>query len=134
ARLASDVPNINPGTRLSTDYLNHFTEAVMVLEMVSTMPECQSDLRNWRPKTYVEHFMSSGFSRRDRVIADYHAADAKILAALEATSKTINARLVTARDRVLSDLAKADQVARQAVAELKPLMARLADIINGERS
>jgi hypothetical protein len=27
-------PNINPVTGLSTDYLNHFTEAIMLLELL----------------------------------------------------------------------------------------------------
>lgn len=34
------VANINPRTGLATDYLNHFNEAVMLLEMVPDMPEC----------------------------------------------------------------------------------------------
>ncbi|MEO8318885.1 MAG: hypothetical protein ABI561_11235, partial [Bradyrhizobium sp.] len=32
--------NINPRTGLATDYLNHFNEAIMLLEMVPDMPEC----------------------------------------------------------------------------------------------
>ena len=61
-------PNINPATGLSTDYLNHFTEALMVLEMVRDMPECIDDLRAWQPKTYTEHFAGSRLQqpRRDR--------------------------------------------------------------------
>ena len=35
--------NINPHTGLATDYLNHFNEAVMLLEMVPDMPECAED-------------------------------------------------------------------------------------------
>ena len=35
--------NINPRTGLATDYLNHFNEAVMLLEMVPDMPECAED-------------------------------------------------------------------------------------------
>ena len=65
------IPYINPVTGLSTDYLNHFSEAVMVLEMAATVPECLEDLRAWRPKTYCEHFASSSFSERDAVIAAY---------------------------------------------------------------
>ena len=32
-------PNINPVTGLSTDYLNHFTEAIMLLELLPADPE-----------------------------------------------------------------------------------------------
>ena len=59
------VPNINPGTGLSTDYLNHFTEAVMMLEMIAVMPDGLDELKAWRPMTYCEHFAASRFSRRD---------------------------------------------------------------------
>ena len=68
-------PNINPSTGLSTDYLNHFTEAVMLLEMVGTMPECLDDLRAWDVKTYPEHFAASHFSNRNAIIAAYQSAD-----------------------------------------------------------
>jgi hypothetical protein len=32
--------NINPTTWLATDYLNHFNEAIMLLEMLPCAPEC----------------------------------------------------------------------------------------------
>src|SRR5258708_13263801 len=64
-------PNINPSTGLSTDYLNHFTEAVMVLEMVGTVPECLDDLRAWQAKTYAEHFAPSHFTNPAPPIAPY---------------------------------------------------------------
>jgi hypothetical protein len=43
------VANINPRTGLATDYLNHFNEAVMLLEMVPDMPECAEDFLTWSP-------------------------------------------------------------------------------------
>ena len=58
-------PNINPVTGLSTDYLNHFTEAIMLLEMLPAMPECLDDFLAWRPKTIREHFAASHFSNRE---------------------------------------------------------------------
>jgi len=41
--------NINPRTGLATDYLNHFNEAIMLLEMVPAMPECAEDFLTWYP-------------------------------------------------------------------------------------
>jgi hypothetical protein len=35
--------NINPTTGLATDYLNHFNEAIMLLDLVATVPECLPD-------------------------------------------------------------------------------------------
>ena len=53
--------NINPRTGLATDYLNHFNEAIMLLEMIPDMPECAEDFLGWRPLSYREHFMASQF-------------------------------------------------------------------------
>ena len=44
--------NINPATGLATDYLNHFNEAIMLLEMLSSCPECRADFLGWRPTSY----------------------------------------------------------------------------------
>jgi hypothetical protein len=35
--------NINPQSGLATDYLNHFNEAIMLLEMIPDMPDCVED-------------------------------------------------------------------------------------------
>src|SRR5471030_1580929 len=67
--------NINPVTGLATDYLNHFNEAVMLLEMLSGCPECLDDFLGWRPMSYREHFVASRFKGRDKAIAAYDAAD-----------------------------------------------------------
>jgi hypothetical protein len=48
--------NINPITGLATDYLNHFNEAIMMLELAPEMPDCMEDLSAWRPLSYCEHF------------------------------------------------------------------------------
>lgn len=66
--------NINPETFLATDYLNHFTEVVMLLEMLPSMPECLDDIRAWAPKSYEEHFRESVFSDRDLAIQAYREA------------------------------------------------------------
>src|SRR5581483_893181 len=45
--MPSGLLHINPVTGLSTDYLNHFAEALMVLDALRTVPECVADLRAW---------------------------------------------------------------------------------------
>ena len=67
--------NINPATGLATDYLNHFNEAIMLLELVATMPECLPDLMEWRPMSYQDHFAGSAFKDRELAVAAYDAAD-----------------------------------------------------------
>ena len=60
--------NINPRTGLATDYLNHFNEAIMLLEMIPDMPECAEDFLGWHPLSYGEHFTASNFKARDLAI------------------------------------------------------------------
>src|SRR2546421_10186460 len=72
--------NINPRTGLATDYLNHFNEAIMLLEMIPDMPECAEDFLTWSPLSYCEHFMASNFRARDLAIEAYDTADATIRA------------------------------------------------------
>src|ERR1700704_1240062 len=73
ARLAD--ANINPVTGFATDYLNHFNEAVMLLEMLPDCPECIDDFLAWRPMSYREHFAASNFKGRELAIAAYEAAN-----------------------------------------------------------
>src|SRR5450830_1377187 len=67
--------NINPRTGLATDYMNHFNEAIMLLEMLSSCPDCRDDFLGWRPMSYREHFEASRFKGRVLAIAAYDAAD-----------------------------------------------------------
>src|SRR5690242_21275670 len=72
--------NINPRTGLATDYLNHFNEAIMLLEMIPDIPDCAADFMDWQPLTYPEHFMASNFKARDLAIEAYEQADPDIRA------------------------------------------------------
>ena len=71
ARRLLRAANINPRTGLATDYLNHFNEAIMLLEMIPDMPECAEDFLTWRPLSYAEHFTASNFKARDLAIEAY---------------------------------------------------------------
>jgi hypothetical protein len=126
-------PIINPVTGLSTDYLNHFAEAVMVLEAATSMPECLEDLRGWRPKGYVEHFSTSSFSNREAVITAYEGTSPAVRHAIDRAAEVLNEALVKTRDIVLRDRKKPDaaRAAQWAVDWIKPLIARTAAVING---
>jgi hypothetical protein len=119
------IPRINPVTGLSTDYLNHFTEAVMALEMAGDMPECLADLRAWQPKSYVEHFAASHFRDRDAVIRAYRAADPAVRAAFDAVAETLNIVLAVRRDAVLAN------AAAPSLDDVRSMLARMAALING---
>ncbi len=126
--------NINPGTGLATDYLNHFHEAIMLLEMVPTSPECLDDFMSWRPMSYREHFAHSRFRHRKIAIAAYDQADVTARETLEALVETMNAILVKTHRELRRSAIKgsADALAARAAASLKPLINRAGAVINGE--
>lgn len=66
--------SISAITYLATDYLNHFNEVIMLLDMIVDMPDLIEELCDWRPKDYVTHFGDSGLSDQDLIIEAYHAA------------------------------------------------------------
>jgi hypothetical protein len=131
ARLAA--ANINPKTGLASDYLNHFSEAIMLLDLLPQTPECIVELIGWEPLSYEEHFAASHFKEKDLAIAAYQAAEPAARAQLDELADTMNALLVatceTFQRRASLDAANA--LAEQTAARLKPLVARAGAIING---
>src|ERR1700710_277326 len=86
--------NINPRTGLATDYLNHFNEAIMLLEMIPDMPECTEDFLLWYPLSYREHFMASNFKARDLPIEAYESADEHIRIEFDNITSAMTAILI----------------------------------------
>ena len=102
ARLAD--ANINPATGLATDYLNHFNEAIMLLEMLSSCPGCLDDIRGWRPMSYREHFEASRFKGRVLAIAAYDAADPDLRGCLDTLAGTMTAVLEATRAAMSAEI------------------------------
>jgi hypothetical protein len=96
--------NINPQTGLSTDYLNHFNEAIMLLEMLPQLPECVDDFFAWEPMTYEDHFAASGLKERDLAIACYETSDPDLRLGLYTLANTMMAILVARRDTMRAGL------------------------------
>jgi hypothetical protein len=125
--------NINPRTGLATDYLNHFNEAVMLLEMIPDMPECAEDFLTWTPLSYAEHFWASNFKARDLAIEAYELADPKIRAEFDNIANTMTSILTavgSAMREARQDKTRAT-LAEQATNWVKPLVALAGGIING---
>lgn len=127
---------INSQTLLSTDYLNHFNELVMLLEMVPDMPEMFDEVKEWQPKTYQEHFRDSAFTHKDLAVMAYeHSPEdyrlpfdetiaaidvliGKELPEIEGTIQQGNADLIREKTLMFSSM-------------LQKLMDRASGIING---
>jgi hypothetical protein len=125
--------NINPRTGLATDYLNHFNEAVMLLEMIPDMPECAEDFLVWQPLSYAEHFTASNFKARDLAIAAYNAADARIRSEFDGITSAMTSILTAvslAMREATQDKTRA-RLAEQATGWVKPLVMQAGGIING---
>lgn len=125
--------NINPRTGLATDYLNHFNEAIMLLEMIPDMPECAEDFLAWHPLSYPEHFIASNFKARDLAIQAYEEADEAIRAEFDNLTSTMT-NILTAVGAAMRE-AQQDKtrarLAEQATGWVKPLVALAGGIING---
>lgn len=126
--------NIHPDTRLATDYLNHFNEVVMLVDMLPMMPDCAPDVVAWQPCSYVDHFRASHFKERDLAIAAYATVEPARRAAFERTVADI--------DRSLGDIqrliteAPLDGLPLETIADLtemrvKPLLVHAMGLING---
>jgi len=125
--------NINPRTGLATDYLNHFNEAIMLLEMVPDMPECSEDFLSWRPLSYAEHFTASNFKARDLAIEAYNAADARTRDEFDNITSALTSILVAvggAMREAQHDKTRI-RLAEQATGWVKPLVMQAGGIING---
>ncbi|HEU4805855.1 MAG TPA: hypothetical protein VFS91_08630 [Nitrobacter sp.] len=131
---ALSAANINPRTGLATDYLNHFNEAIMLLDMIPDMPECAEDFLIWQPLTYREHFMASNFKARDLAIEAYDEAAPNVRAKfdkLTATMTSILTAVATAMKDVRQHKTRA-ALATEAAGWVKPLVMVAGGIINGQ--
>ena len=125
--------NINPRTGLATDYLNHFNEAIMLLEMIPDLPECASDFLEWRPLSYAEHFHASNFKARDLAISAYEQADPAIRAEFDQLTSTMTS-ILTAVGQAMREASQDKpraRLAEQATAWVKPLVMAAGGVING---
>jgi hypothetical protein len=128
--------NINPRTGLATDYLNHFNEAIMLLEMIPDMPECAEDFLDWQPLSYADHFTASHFKARDLAIEAYETAEPGLRAEFDNITAAMTS-ILTAVSAAMRDAKQGKTratLAEQAIGWVKPLVALAGGIINGRGS
>ena len=135
-RLLVRGTNINETSLLATDYLNHFNEVVMLLELVPDMPEIIDEVEEWKPATYVEHFAASGFSDKDLAIWAYENAPNEYLQAFKDLVASANDQIFTTRDllKELNGKASEDEFRNQIMAkvrEVRSTLEQISSVING---
>lgn len=126
--------NINPSTGLATDYLNHFNEVIMLLEMLPDIPDCAEDVLAWAPADYITHFEMSKFSEKELAIRAYSAVCTRLRDALEAAIAEIDREVIALQDLLRQEMSSMEllQHAQQrAVETIRPLLSQAGSIIHG---
>ncbi|MFQ5533385.1 MAG: hypothetical protein ACE5EM_00990 [Sphingomonadales bacterium] len=128
--------NISRDTLLATDYLNHFNEIVMLLEMVPDVPELLDEAKEWRPMGYERHFSQSSFPDKELAIAAYAHVPSDYRVELEnlieqmdrLVEEAISSLEATSGD---SDYSGMQRVCTTACESLRDLIARVGAVIRG---
>lgn len=119
---------INEETLLATDYLNHFNEIIMVLELVPSMPDLIDEAKAWSPKSYQEYFEDSSYYEKDLAIQAYHHVPERNRQPFEKAISQLNQLLIATIKRLENNIA-ADQVDRlgESVKRVSVFLSRLVD-------
>jgi hypothetical protein len=128
-----DGTNINGQSLLTTDYLNHYSGMVMLLEQLPETPEeLIIYLLSWRPVSYEEHFETSGFRDGDMAIAAYRHAPAEIRASFDAIIERLHEQSLKAIELVSkqAEQGNIDALARTCE-EHAPILRELIDEASG---
>ncbi len=122
--------NINPQTLLATDYLNHFNEIVMMLEMLPDCPECIEEAKEWRPKDYPQHFQDSGFKDKELAIEAYEHVPTKFRKPFEQAVDQMNrlVQMTISRFEAAMTDGRSPEDERFFVSEATQLLQRLGEL------
>ncbi|RMD88511.1 MAG: hypothetical protein D6807_05595 [Alphaproteobacteria bacterium] len=126
--------NINPSTFLATDYLNHFNEVIMLLEMLPEMPEMIGEVLLWQPKSYPDHFRDSGFKDGALAIEAYERAPARYRRAFDHHVAALDALIlesVAALQSCASDGTRMRRIVDCDLAQARRILETLSGIIHG---
>ncbi len=128
--------NIDEKTMLATDYLNHFNEIVMLLEMIPDMPEMLDEVKQWQPKSYQDHFRDSTIAEKDLAIEAYDHLLAVYREPFEQTVEQINSMIASTVQRLEQNISDGETEVLRANAEtlsrmIQCLMDMASAIIHG---
>lgn len=131
-----DGTNINKTSMLTTDYLNHFSGVLMLIEMLPADPEgFAADVLEWSPMTYEEHFEVTGFRDKELAIKAYEHAPSDVRSAFDEVVNQLNDTLVDVLNKVQTSVeTKQTEELAHFCSEITPgvrdLIGKAADIVN----
>ena len=125
--------NINPKTGLSTDYMNHFNEMVMLIQLFPSAPDVAEEILAWQPRNYCEHFEHSGFRSKALALLGHQLCPPALTRELNVIVAEIDTVLLNAQELVAtaSDSPKTALALDEAVEAVEVLIARASMLING---
>lgn len=128
--------NVNPQTFLATDYLNHFNEIAMILDILADCPDCFEDARGWQPKSYAAHFADSTLSDRELAIEAYARAPRRYRQPFDHIVEQMDNLVLFALRRLEAPVAQQDTVQIQRIAgavarRMQELVATASAVIHG---
>lgn len=137
-RAHTDGTNVNPDTLLTTDYLNHFNEIIMLLELVPSAPsQFTAELVQWEHESYEEHFTHSGFRDKELAIAGYRNAPEDVRRAFDSSVADLEQEMVMLLQQAQNKIDSGDteglaKLCNEGVPRLQELVQITAGIVNGE--
>ena len=132
--------NINEETLLTTDYLNHFNEIIMLLELVPSAPtQFAAELAEWEHQSYEEHFTHSGFRDKELAIAGYRNAPEDLRHDFDSSVADLEQEMVMLLQQVLEKIEAGDteglsRLCSEAVPNLQNLVQITSGIVNGSQA
>lgn len=121
--------NIHQDTLLATDYLNHFNEIVMLLELIADMPDCLEDAMEWAPKSYEDHFSQSSFQDKALAILAYENAPRRYREPFDQLVSQMDATVVSALKRLSAAVENGDpDQTRLLVSKVTAKLQRFVDV------
>lgn len=136
-RAHTDGTNVNRETLLTTDYLNHFNEIIMLLELVPSAPaQFASELAEWEHESYEEHFTHSGFRDKELAIICYRNAPEDVRRAFDSSVADLEQEMVLLLHQVQDMINTGDtqgltSLCTGSVPRLQELVQIAAGIVNG---
>ena len=132
----SDCPHINPDTYLATDFLNHFNEIIMLVEMLPQLDDVYADIVAWEAISYEQHFQLTGFAYSPLAIEAYKQAPKEIREKFDALISDINHTIIAGRQEIIEAFEKEDREALiykslQITNDLRSMIDKASAIING---
>jgi hypothetical protein len=117
---------------LSNDFLNHYSEVLMLIEMAACDPSIADDLAEWQPLGYRAYFAASELRRASAALAAYDALPQARRQAFEKLVAAMDSLAVMAVFALQPPSASDDAlvVVQETVPALRELIAKAAAFLN----